>query len=635
MSVRFFRKGAIIPVALAAVVAVLVLAPVKTALAETNTLLVLDASGSMRGRIDDTVKMDMAKDVLCDYIETLPADMNVGLVAYGHRHRDDCKDVEYLVPLGKNNHDLLVRTIRNLKPMGKTPITLSLEKAAAILDKKPNDSNSIILVSDGKESCDADPCALITAYMAQGKPFISHVIGFDVDARARKELECIAAAGKGTYQPVDDLGAFRTAFQNVKKTVPPAPTAAKAPTRLKSGALSLQKNSFTSGERIWVHFSTPDAYSDNAWIGIIPSHVPHGREAVNDEHDVSYQYLNKARTGDLEFYAPGTPGSYDFRMHDTDENGVEVASVSFQVTRGAATLTLPKTDLISGEVFQVHFTAHTPLTGKAWLGIVPSEIPHGSEERNDDHDVAYQYLDGKPMGTLTFNAPTRPGSYDMRLHDNDDKGTEIASVTFTVAPASGSVTLAKTTYRSGEKISVTFSTPPNLSPSAWIGIIPSDIPHGSEARNDEFDVTYQHLSGKSSGVLEFVAPAAPGSYDFRLNDSDDDGNELASVSFTVVPATGSLVLNKTRFARGERIWLTVKTSVPFASNAWVGIVPADIPHGSEERNDDNDISYQYVQGKTEFVLEFTAPDQPGAYDFRLNDSDGGGNEIASVAFTVN
>lgn len=635
MPVSFFQRGRIIPMVILAVLAVFTLAPVKTALAETNTLLVLDASGSMRGRIGDMVKMDMAKDVLCDYIATLPADMNVGLVAYGHRHRDDCKDVEYLVPLGKNNHDLLVRTIRNLKPMGKTPITLSLEKAVAILDKKPNDSNSIILVSDGKESCDADPCALITAYMAQGKPLVTHVIGFDVDARARKELECIATAGKGSYHPVDDLSGFKVAFQNVKKNTPPIPAVAASPTRLKSGILSLQKNSFTAGERIWVHFSTPDAYSDSAWIGIIPSHVPHGREEVNDEHDVTYQHLNKARTGDLEFFAPGTPGQYDFRMNNSDDNGIEVASVSFQVTQGAASITLSKTRLITGEVFEVHFKADATLSPKAWVGIVPSDIPHGSEERNDEHDVAYQYLNGKAMGTLTFNAPTRPGSYDMRLHDTDDKGTEIASVTFSVAPASGAMTLSKTRFQGGEKISVTFSTPPNLSPSAWIGIIPSEIPHGSEERNDEFDLTYQHLSGKSSGVLDFVAPSKPGSYDFRLNDSDDEGNELASVSFTVVSSSAGLTLNKTRFAPGERIWLNFKTSVAFASNAWVGIIPADIPHGSEERNDEFDISYQYLEGKTEGTLEFTAPDQPGRYDFRLNDSDDEGNEIASVGFTVN
>jgi hypothetical protein len=59
-------------------------------------------------------------------------------------------------------------------------------------------------------------------------------------------------------------------------------------------------------------------------------------------------------------------------------------------------------------------------------------VPHGSEATNDQHDVEYRYLSGNTSGTLSFSAPEQPGSYDIRLHDTDGGGTEIASVTFTV-----------------------------------------------------------------------------------------------------------------------------------------------------------------------------------------------------------
>jgi hypothetical protein len=62
--------------------------------------------------------------------------------------------------------------------------------------------------------------------------------------------------------------------------------------------------------------------------------------------------------------------------------------------------------------------------------VVP--MPHGSAETNDQHDLQYRYLSGKTSGTLSFDAPEQPGSYDIRLHDTDGGGTEIASVTFTV-----------------------------------------------------------------------------------------------------------------------------------------------------------------------------------------------------------
>lgn len=94
--------------------------------------------------------------------------------------------------------------------------------------------------------------------------------------------------------------------------------------------LSLDKTVFAPGESIQVRFTAPGNWTGNAWVGIIPSSVPHGSEAVNDQHDIAYQYLESRVEGVLTFTAP-QPGSWDFRMHDTDGNGREAASVSFEV----------------------------------------------------------------------------------------------------------------------------------------------------------------------------------------------------------------------------------------------------------------------------------------------------------------
>lgn len=604
------------------------------ATAETNTLLIIDASGSMRSSVDGMVKMDMAKDVLCDYITTLPQDMNVGLIAYGHRSKDDCNDVEYIVPLGKNNRDAMIQKIISMKPMGKTPISLSLEKAVGILDGVKGE-NTILLVSDGKESCNAEPCALIEKYIAQGRTFVANVIGFDVSVKERKELECIAAAGHGKYYPADNLKGLKVALESVSKDqIPVVISKEPAPVPMTSGVLSLPKTTYVAGERIWLHFDTVENYEPKAWVGIIPSDIPHGSEKINDAHDVSYKYLNKKKSGDFEFFAPGKPGRYDFRLNDTDNNGREVAHVTFDVVKGAAALSLAKTSMVCGEPFTVTVKPLSYLCPKAWLGIIPSDIPHGDEERNDKFDVSYKYLGDKPNGTFTFNAPTKPGNYDIRLNDTDDHGSEIASVSFTATTGSGGVSLSKTVFQTGEKIIVTFNTPVKLDKTAWVGMIPSDIPHGSEDRNDQHDLAYHYLDGKQSGTFEFVAPSKTGNYDFRLNDSDHKGNELSSVTFTVVDASASLSLNKTVFTPGEQMWVTFKTSVAFASNAWIGIIPANIPHGNEDVNDQHDISYVYVEGEKEGIKEMEAPTVPGVYDVRLNDTDDHGKEIASVTFTV-
>ena len=198
--------------------------------------------------------------------------------------------------------------------------------------------------------------------------------------------------------------------------------------------LTLDKNTFACGEEIAVTFTAPSSFTEKAWVGIIPSEVPHGSESQNDQHDIAYRYLDKQVSGVLDFYAPGKAGNYDVRMNDTDDDGKEVASVSFTVkvvTEGAK-LSLDKDTYTPGEEIRLNFTAPEVFGPKAWIGIIPSDVPHGSEDENDRHDLAYQYLDKRTQALLVFNAPEEPGSYDFRMHDTDDNGNEITYIEFTV-----------------------------------------------------------------------------------------------------------------------------------------------------------------------------------------------------------
>ena len=126
--------------------------------------------------------------------------------------------------------------------------------------------------------------------------------------------------------------------------------------------------------------------------------------------------------------------NYDFRMNDTDDDGKEVASVSFvvkMVTEGSK-LSLDKDTYAPEEEIRLSFTAPAEFGPKAWVGIIPADVPHGSEDENDQHDISYRYLDKKTQGLLVFNAPKKPGKYDFRMHDTDDNGNEITYIEFTV-----------------------------------------------------------------------------------------------------------------------------------------------------------------------------------------------------------
>lgn len=85
------------------------------------------------------------------------------------------------------------------------------------------------------------------------------------------------------------------------------------------------------GGFILVDFIAPSDYPKSAWVGIIPSHVPHGLETENDRYDLSHKYLNKRARGTLFFTAPMKPGNYDFRMNNSDDGGKEVCSIPFTV----------------------------------------------------------------------------------------------------------------------------------------------------------------------------------------------------------------------------------------------------------------------------------------------------------------
>lgn len=221
--------------------------------------------------------------------------------------------------------------------------------------------------------------------------------------------------------------------------------------------LSLEKDTFSPGEVIKVKYIALPEYDESAWIGMIPSAIKHGSESLNDQHDITYKYLKKSTAGEMSFTAPVTPGFFDLRMNDTDKNGVEVAFVTFKVVgppppapaaapapapapaapapQAGAKLTLAQTTFAPGETIKLNYVALPTYASNGWIGIIPSHVAHGNESENDRHDIAYKYLKKSTSGEMTFTAPSNPGNYDFRMHDTDNNGIEVASVTFAVVAA--------------------------------------------------------------------------------------------------------------------------------------------------------------------------------------------------------
>lgn len=189
--------------------------PAKSS-APTNTLFILDASGSMWGQIKGKAKITIAKEVMAKLVPELPRNNRIGLIAYGHRRKGDCNDVETLVKLGANNRQTVLDAVKGLNAKGKTPLTSSVNRAFKMLQGEKGES-TIILVSDGIESCQGDPCKTVKAARKYGIKFVLNTIGFGLSKGESAQLECMAEAGGGQYSQADNadqlLKATRKAIQ--------------------------------------------------------------------------------------------------------------------------------------------------------------------------------------------------------------------------------------------------------------------------------------------------------------------------------------------------------------------------------------------------------------------------------------
>ena len=162
--------------------------------------LILDASGSMKGKLQGGErKIDAARKAVSELMKKLDDNAIIGFRAYGHqspREKHDCQDTEILVPFGavKQNREKVASKMKPLSAQGYTPITWVLGKAAEDFPHDFKGERVIILVSDGKETCEGDPCATAQSLARNNVHLVVHTIGFGVDEVTKKQLECIVTS---------------------------------------------------------------------------------------------------------------------------------------------------------------------------------------------------------------------------------------------------------------------------------------------------------------------------------------------------------------------------------------------------------------------------------------------------------
>jgi Ca-activated chloride channel family protein len=182
-----------------------------------NVIFILDGSASMWAKMDKQRKIAVAKERMTELVQEL-ANVNMGLIVYGHRRKADCNDIELMVPMGSGDSNTIIERIQSISPKGKTPITKAIELAAKQLETIEEET-AVVLVSDGLETCAGAPCVYVRGLKDKGIKFKMYVVGFDVKSEERKQLECIAKAGEGRYFTAKNTMQLKDALTEVKKEV--------------------------------------------------------------------------------------------------------------------------------------------------------------------------------------------------------------------------------------------------------------------------------------------------------------------------------------------------------------------------------------------------------------------------------
>ena len=235
----------------------------------TRILFLLDGSGSMLSEWEGGTRMDKAKELLTYLVDSLAAknEVQLALRVYGHQYIkkfQNCQDTKLEVPFTPNNHEQIKAKLKAVQPKGVTPLSYSLEQATSDFQESRKYRNVIIIITDGIESCDGDPCAVSQKLQRKHiflKPFI---IGIGMDNKLGQEFHCM-----GQFYNVHDTKSFKRILNKVV-----AQTMSKALIRVdllnEQGKatetnvnMSFVNRSTGQTEYDFVHFIKPNGVADN------------------------------------------------------------------------------------------------------------------------------------------------------------------------------------------------------------------------------------------------------------------------------------------------------------------------------------------------------------------------------------
>jgi len=358
-------------------------------------MFIVDSSGSMQGKIEGRMKLDVAREVLLAVVPELPADVRLGLAAYGHRRKNDCQDVEILIPPGSNEKQELIARVNALAPMGMTPIALALSTVAENLKSRKAET-TIVLLTDGLESCGGDPRGVVEKMKQEGLLFILYVVGYDVKDSENKELLSLAAEGGGRYFSAHDAASLLAALEMVRKDIEKKVEKAKTrkvqkKTGLGKLRLSMPADALKSLAGIQIRRKSDAKVIKKAEIS--------GADTIHPLLAGEYELL-------LDFANPNyrSPTSIPLQLFDIN-GGVTtelmLGALAFNVAEGLADNNISSLQIMdhrTGDTF-----VKTDVKGNSYYLFKTKPVPAG------EYDLAIRYYRSPEMTVIATNITVQAG----------------------------------------------------------------------------------------------------------------------------------------------------------------------------------------------------------------------------------
>ena len=259
----------------------------------------------MWGSLDGVAKIELARDALAQAFSRAAQRADIGLIAYGHRRKRDCSDVEVLRGPYPGGRGELIAHTRGISPRGRTPMTEAItlafnELVAANQGAADNKSGTVLVVTDGYENCRRDPCAEV-ARLREENPWIRvNLVAIALKARDRARLQCMPKAGGGRMRQAftaseleEEIAAAVGIFagSSVEGDAPQAANQGQpeviersGPPRLVLGAVKAADNRAISDELAWRIYPTDEATRKRvAALGATPSSSDGAAAATDDQ----------------------------------------------------------------------------------------------------------------------------------------------------------------------------------------------------------------------------------------------------------------------------------------------------------------------------------------------------------------